>query len=137
MKSLAHHYRKHHERLKKLDHKILELIHGAELSLVLIVSILGISLWFVLYVTDLNQHADYAQIEQIMESQEWNRLKEFTKTEQWSKLLMKLMDSKEGRAYLGKLIKDDEDGWMRWAKIKDDAKQGYETTKMDEWDEQK
>ena len=58
MKKIVHHvkkhYQKHHAKLKQLDHKILELIHGMELSMILVVSIIGIASAFLVYVVDTN-----------------------------------------------------------------------------------
>ena len=85
MKKIISHVKKHHENLKSLDHKILEVIHGMELSLVLVFTIIGISFGFVLYLTDWDtsdvQVNPEISTEAMIESETWRRVNTEAKIE--------------------------------------------------------
>ncbi|NOZ44910.1 MAG: hypothetical protein GXP45_07370 [bacterium] len=104
MKRIIAHVKKQHRKLQELDHKILELIHSAELSFVLILSIVGLAFGFVIHVNNIGDDRTNAEIQTLMATQEGEWLQQFTQTENGRKLLLKLIETQEGRDYLSKVI---------------------------------
>jgi len=114
MKKVIHHvkkhYQKHHAKLKQLDHKILELIHGMELSMILVVSIVGIASAFLVYIVDTNTSdikKDNISVEVM------NELEAIMDTQEWKNLMYELIESDDGKEFLEELLRKDDDDLLR------------------------
>jgi len=129
MKKILHHvkkhYQKHHAKLKNLDHKVLEFIHGMELSVVLLLGFVAISSAFVFMV--IPSEAD--QVEQQEVSIEKTLVREkirtITQDKRMWKQLREILKTEEGKtAFLNNLmiaIRDENTLWnLRWAAIRDE-----------------
>jgi len=65
------------------------------------------------YISDVQDHAKTSEIQRMMESYEGKRFEQFIQTEKGKDLMLKLMETKEGRGYLQYLIGEKESGARR------------------------
>jgi len=115
MKKLIQHIKKHHEKLKNLDHKILEFIHGMELSLVLVASIVGITSAFIFYITDIPQATleapEEATLEVLVETDQGNKLQELAATPEGRELLFRIIETEEWREWVKAILESELWNW--------------------------
>gem|GEM_PF-3385415 len=104
------HYQKSHEKMKKFDHKVLEFIHGMELSVVLILSFVAISSAFIFFVTPSDSELVSRESKRIERTLIQQKIEEIASDESMSKAMEKILETEEGKqAFIQNLMTAIED----------------------------